>query len=510
VMAPAVDPPSPLIAGPRRRAPALAATLVGAWLAASIGGAEANATPPAAVADGRDPADRAPVPRPADAAAGAGRLRGSVHDVDGEALPGVLVIVRNTLSGDSYEALTHADGSFAIDDLPVGTYDLEATLEGVGIEVNARIVLRPGVQVNVEITATPPSDSVTTGVIVPTTAPMRQLFADSDLVVIAVAGPSSFIERDTYVGHASTELLVETVVKGMADVRRIRYRHDEYVDERAADIAAAGELEPGRRVLAFLDRSDGETSDRPMPIYEAADFESVKVLDDAAVGAYVRRLAALERVEARADRRGEGDPEELVEWLVATVEEPLTRGEATDDLADALDALDEHAERSSLTRAQAAADLLDLVDRFRDEGGRLQAEPQPELLGAFVGEEQRRRLAAALVAAEGLGEGDRGLFELVRRWDEATAMAWLAANLDAPVRDDDAEDVHYWVRSLAAEIGDARLQAIVDDFSAREEEVDALWNEDETEETEALREEKRRGLWADLRHELAAALAAPR
>ncbi|HET9768010.1 MAG TPA: carboxypeptidase-like regulatory domain-containing protein [Thermoanaerobaculia bacterium] len=513
VMAPVVEPLSFAAAGPRRRAPALAATLVGAWLVASSAGAETEAAPPAAVADGRDAADRSPLPHPeAAAAAGAGAtaLHGRVQDPSSAPLPGVLVVVRNTLAGTAYEALTHADGSFAFDDVPVGTYDLEATFDGFDMEVNGRIVLRPGVRVDVEVIATPPSEMVTTGVLIPTAEPLRQLFADSDLAVVAIAGPSSLIERDGDVRHVSTELRIETVVKGPAELRRIRYRHDEYAEEGGGEVDVAGKLVPGTRVLAFLDRSEGETSERGMPVYEAVDYQSVKLLGEAEVDAYLRRLAALQRVETRAARRAEGDPEELLEWLVATAEEPLTRGEATEELARALDALDEQADRSSLTPAQAAADLLDVVDRFHDEGGRLQAEPQPELLGAFIGEAQRERLAAALVATVGLREGDRALFELVRRWDEVTAMAWLAAHVDAPVRDDDAGELHYWLQSLVDDIGDARLQAIVDEVSAREEAVNALWSEDETAETQALREEKLRVLWADLRRELAVALAVPR
>src|SRR6185503_8650094 len=64
VMAPAIEPVAPAARGPQRRAPALAATLIGAWLAASSAGAEADAAPPAAVADGHETAGRAPLPRP--------------------------------------------------------------------------------------------------------------------------------------------------------------------------------------------------------------------------------------------------------------------------------------------------------------------------------------------------------------------------------------------------------------------------------------------------------------
>jgi hypothetical protein len=507
--------PSPV---PRRRAPAVAATLVSAWLAASAGTARAGAAPPAeAVADG-DAAARAPGQRQADTAATAApappeaALRGQIHDDTGAALPGASVTVRNTLAGTAYEAVSDAGGSFAFDDLPLGTYDLLATLEGFApVELNDGIVLRAGVRMNIEVTATAPVESVTMGAMVVAAEPLRRLFDGSELVVVAVAGPSFVAERHDDFATAATELRIETVVKGPAELRRVSYRHEEYADDESGAIDLAGELVPGTRLLAFLRRSGDEATDRRAPAFEASDYRSVKLLGEAELTAYLRRLEALQRAEVRAARHG-GDlgPEELVEWLVGTVEDPLTRGEATDELGWALDALAERADASSLTPAQEAADLLDLVDRFRGEGGRLQTEAPPFVLGAFVGDEHRQRLTAALAATAGIRDADQRLFALVRRWDEAASLAWLGAQLGGSVDEADAEDLDYWLRDLVEQMGDASLTALVEAAAAREEEIKTLWLEDETERTRALREEKLQAVRAELRRQLAAALAGPR
>jgi hypothetical protein len=86
-------------------------------------------------------------------------------------------------------------------------------------------------------------------------------------------------------------------------------------------------------------------------------------------------------------------------------------------------------------------------------------------------------------------------------------MAWLAAQLDGPVADDDEEELHYWLQNVVGGTNDVALQAVVDEAAARVKEIDALWSEDQTEEADALREEKLKAVRASLRHDVAAALA---
>jgi hypothetical protein len=357
--------------------------------------------------------------------------------------------------------------------------------------------------VNVEITAVPPADGVTVGVIAAVAEPMHRLFEESELVVVGVVGPSVVAESyDGYVTMA-TELRLETVLKGPAGLRRVSYRHQEYPD----DESGATHLAPGTRVLAFLEPSGDGALEGRAPAYETVGYSSVKLLSDAEVTAYVRRLEALQRIEARAARRsGDHDPEDMVDWFVGTVEDPLTRGEATDERRWALDALAERAEASSQAPDQAAADLRDLVDHFRGEGGSMLAAPPSAVFGAFVGKSQRRRLTAALGATSELRPADRELFDLVYRWDEATAMAWLAGQLDGPVADRDAEELHSWLLGLVEGIGEASLPPLVEEANARQDEVEALWPDDHTDQTQALREARMKTVWERFRHELAAAL----
>jgi hypothetical protein len=74
----------------------------------------------------------------------AGGLRGIVVDRSGAALPGIRVQVRNTSAGTTSEATSLTNGTFRLDGLPIGAYELtiEAPLgfrlyESKGLLVNA-------------------------------------------------------------------------------------------------------------------------------------------------------------------------------------------------------------------------------------------------------------------------------------------------------------------------------------------------------------------------------------
>jgi hypothetical protein len=442
------------------------------------------------------------------AAGGGASLRGRIADADNAPLAGALVTVRNALDGREHSALTHADGSFAFPDLPAGLYDLEARLDGYGIPRVARLAVQGGDGKQLDITAAANTDTVTVGVIMAASEPLRRAFSRSDVVVVATVGASHerAVGRDGML-DVTTELVVETVFKGTVDESRLRYRHAEYAGDGEEGVVWRDVFAPGRRVLALLQREGDAAGEAG--IFESADAAfGVKPLDDAARASYAGRLEALARLERRAERRGERDPEGIVDWLVATAEDRHTRREATAELGEILHDLDRQAQQSETTTALAARELLAVLARFQDEGGRLEQEPPSVVLAAHVTAEHRSRLAAALVATHGLSRGDRELYWLVRGWDRRAADAWLLAQVVRPVADEDEEEVDWMLQSMVDESGPAALQALVEAAEARQEEIEALWPDDESQQTEALREERAKVVRAELRQELARTLAA--
>ena len=62
-----------------------------------------------------------------------GSISGSCRDASGEVLPGLQVIAQNTETGIQWTSTTDARGFYSFQALPVGTYDIKADKEGLGI-----------------------------------------------------------------------------------------------------------------------------------------------------------------------------------------------------------------------------------------------------------------------------------------------------------------------------------------------------------------------------------------
>ena len=508
VMATPVAPPEATAPAPRSRASAIAAGLVAAWLSAGALDAESPARETGALAapnEGRD--ERPAPPRGAADSGPSAALRGRVAD-EGRAVAGVSVAARNTLDGRQHMARSGEDGSFAFSDLPAGIYELSGNAAGYDVDGHGAIALQPGEAREADLAATEVKGHATLGVVIATAATLRDAFDESDLVVAAVTGPTVVVAHQEGVAEVMTELRVESTLKGRATARRVSYWHWESVDEHGDAAAWREELAPGTEVVAFLEESTREPGSSGLAVYEAIDFGGVKVLSDSARAAYVERIEALARVEVRAARRGESDPAELAEWLVGTVEEPETRGEATAELARSIDALRDLAGSQEGTDV-AAGDLRVLVERFRDGGGRLSEAPQPALVAAFLTRAHRERLTAALVATETLSQTDLELFTIVRGWNEEAAMGWLAARFRGEPPKDEARTA-WWFAYLAEKLELGALTAVAEAAMTRENEIGELWSGDESAPTAALRQERLDALYRDLWQQFAEALASPR
>lgn len=75
-------------------------------------------------------------------AVGGAQITGFVRDSSGGTLPGVDVTVTQTATGVTRSTVTSADGAFAFPNLPVGPYQLKATLQGFSTYVQDGIVLQ--------------------------------------------------------------------------------------------------------------------------------------------------------------------------------------------------------------------------------------------------------------------------------------------------------------------------------------------------------------------------------
>lgn len=376
-------------------------------------------------------------------------MRGIVRDPQGQTLPGFEIIVRNTLDGTAHRAISGEDGGFEFDNLDAGVYDVEATLEGFTVAPRPGLLMRSAESVEVGIEAQPgvwePLDTRDFGM---GAEPLRQLFEESELVVLATAGSTVAAGTDD-LGEVATALRLDLVLKGREAARDLRIVHLPPEDVGARRFA------PGAQVLAFLKRrSDGA--------YEPVDSTfGLKALSDAERSAYRERIESL----VELPRDPQLHPDDLAEWLVATTEEPLTRKAAACEILSALDALAELGREGSTSEEQAASDLRSVVARRLAAGKGLESEPSPAMIAAFLTEEQRGRLLRALQRSPTLARADLTLYEIVKTWDAEAALAWFVRQMrdvePAATEEAPADLGVQIMESLARELGNPDLQALV-------------------------------------------------
>ncbi len=493
-----------------RRASAVAAGLVAAWLSASSAEAQASEAAAGVVDSGEGTARREPAPARRAAAKPSAGLRGRVT-ADGHPLADIAVVARNVLDGRESTASTGSDGAFTMSALPSGIYDVEGSREGFSIAPHTAINVQAGEQRRVDLTAEADRGTVTMGAVVVQADPLRRAYDASDLVIAAVVGPSVVVGRDDSQFDVVTDLHVESFIKGTVPGRDVAYRHVEYAADDSAEGLWRADLAPGTRVLALLRRSKADVARAGRPAFESVDYHfGIRHLGDRERAAYLARLDALARIDREARRRGEMNPGDLVEWLVATGEEPLTRGEATGELRQAQDALAAVAAKAGTSAEVAAEDLKVVVDRFHAEGGTLSGEPPAAVLGAFLTAAQTQRLTAALAATATTSQEDRELFSIVRAWDSKAATEWLVRRLGAaePKSGDSGE--LWWLVGLAEELESDPLRDVAAAAAERQQDIQARWAGDTSQETEKLRQEELAALVQDLRHQFVAVLSSKR
>ena len=98
----------------------------------------------------------------------------------------------------------------------------------------------------------------------------------------------------------------------------------------------------------------------------------------------------------------------------------------------------------------------------------------------------------------------------MRGWDADAATAWLARQLRAGEPQAEEAELSWWFGEVAEQLDDPALRAIVAAAQHREHEVAALWPDDLTDQTAALRQELTIENARDLWQRFAAALPDPR
>lgn len=268
---------------------------------------------------------------------------------------------------------------------------------------------------------------------------LRKAFAESELVAVATVGRSVVVEEvEGYVG-IRTELVLSSVLKGKTWERAVSVYHHQTQKEEAS------RWRPGDTVLAFLEpREAGHGKPAEGYVAAAPPLGAASGMIGEEFDAYRRQTEALARLAEQG-----AHPSEVMAWLVATTEDPLTRWEAVQDLQAAVSALEELAARRGKPLDQTARDLRSVIDGYLAGGGSFDGEAAPAILGIFLTDAQKERLTEALLATERLSDSDIHLFQLVRRWERKAALSWLRRRVEERILAKD--HLNRWAMDLLAE-----------------------------------------------------------
>ena len=365
--------------------------------------------------------------------------------------------------------MTRGDGSFAMASVPSGIYSLEGSGPDFDVQALATLAISSGRDYEVELAAGPARAMGLLGEIALITDPLRMAFNHSELVVIATVGGTRVVHPQGDYASVATELRVDHLLKGELrhQAATVDYHHVE-------SVGSTSELTAGSTVLAFLRPASGAWIPRDGESFASANaWVGVQEItaEDAAI--YRERLESLARLDLLGPSRV-NDPsqlDDLVDWLVDTTAEPLTRDGALPELRDAFFALHQVTEREGISIDAAAQALRDAFLDFRDEGGSLEEDPPPALLAAFLSEIHRQRLLEALVEVEQIAYENLALFDLVvagspiqgPQADETSlaARAWLLERARKLTEDPAAMfDENLW-SAIAERLGEPDLSAAV-------------------------------------------------
>ncbi len=439
-----LQPPSPADPLASRRPSPLVTAVVTAALGLSGTAWTAQATPAAPTAEqgagsrpegnrpeGNRPEGNQPEGnRPQRTGDAGGALKGRLANEAGEPIPGAEIKLNNQLDGQERIARTDAEGRFSFASVTAGLYGLAASVGGREVAQQEDILLSADKKPQIEMTVSSyvwesivagESEAMTLGgVMMIAPEPIRSLYDDTSLVLLAVAGKSVIVRRQEYTSEVRTELVISSVLKGGTRERVISVYHDQLADEDPAS-----RFHPGDNVLAFLEPREAETG-RGSDGYVAADaLSGLRALSGAELEAYRDRIESL----AQISRSGTAQPAEVLEWLVATTENPATRQEAIGELSWAIRQVEHQAGERQIPVDLYAQKLRNVFADFLSAGGTPEREVSPVILGAFLTDAHRDRLTAALLSPPKGSEPDLLLYEVVGRWHDDRLLPWVINQL---------------------------------------------------------------------------------
>lgn len=358
------------------------------------------------------------------------KLSGIVSGATG-AIPQANVTLINQSTGEMYGTMSKDDGAFEFNLLKADLYFLRAEAPGF-MPAQTNVNLQQNQQQNVNVVMHAFRPVIMAGIVSVREQPLRTLYDESALIVIATAGSSVKVDSERTNTLMKTALNVVSTLKGKAKTSVVYVYH--WVGEEPDDSFARD-----KKQLVFL-----RNSNKGKDGYEVDNiYYGVKKLSDADLTIYTQRINELAKIMQSA----KPDDAQIVEWLMHCVEEKATREEGLMELVQNFRQLgyakevkkrQEAEEKSEAVEAEAEEAEADSKAEADEVTKAEDIEEEKEYLKitSHMTKAQKDRVLAVLYQTEEVTGDDYNLIWLAKYWKDARLASFLFEQLqrqkDAP------------------------------------------------------------------------------
>jgi hypothetical protein len=398
-----------------------------------------------------------PDPKP-DTDGATGLLSGKLLDPEQAVIVGAKVELINEDSGDVQTTTSSDDGSFQFIVSSSSLHTLKATANGFRAVESNGLTIRGGQQIDIKME---PAIATMGGAMVVQPLSLRELYAESDRIVVARPTESLKVKSEGESRLIRTSLMVSSTLKGDGSDSVVNVYHFIYGDQETP-------FPRGESLLIFLKHRGTIGVLKSAGGYELADYSrGIKKLSSSEMDVYVQRINEL----GQLSHEQRPNQEELVEWLVRCAEDPATRWEGAFDLASSAAGF-----RASCSQDDSDEDSDSSEERNEEQSHEPTAaiatvEPMPETqelgdnaaFAALLTADQKERLMKALLAAEKITEGDEALIELAADFHDPRLLPFLVSQLHR-VAGNPPETVYTIVRVVAQLLSDRRINVLSENY----------------------------------------------
>jgi len=250
--------------------------------------------------------------------------------------------------------------------------------------------------------------------------PLRTLYENSALIVVGRPTESSTVKRDQYSRLIKTGVEVSQTLKGAFSKSTIWVYHDELGNP--TDPFAGG-----APILIFLKHRESKGVFKTST-YEPVDSTfSVKQLTDSELASYTSRIKSLQ-----ATLQGERPcRSELGDWLVQTIEDPVTRWEGAVDLQrNGPDPVFQDCGEPQPTAGGNSIDAVTGPGEPRLESGSSGPACSVVRIADMLTQSQKDRIMSVVLGLDKISEGDVILIRVVAGWKDQRMVPFMLSKLE--------------------------------------------------------------------------------